>query len=101
MGKLPSEVPADLPVSGLDSQAPQKLLGAMEEPVLGSLDCLQGHQVLSLGHLRHCWMSQTLAQAQKKRGRKEKAPSGSGKNESPWLAQAGGLVASGLASWKL
>ena len=37
LGKAHSEVPMDLPESGLDSQVTQTPLGATEEQVLGSL----------------------------------------------------------------
>lgn len=54
LGKGQSEVPEDLLELGSDSWAPQKPLGAKEEPVLGvpGLHRSQGCQILSRGHFR-------------------------------------------------
>lgn len=54
-----SGVHSDLPESGLDSQAPQMLLEAAEESILGFLGHVEarGHQVLSLRHHRYCLVS--------------------------------------------
>ena len=59
VGMVQSEVPADVPESSSDSWAPQMLLGATEEPALGS----PGHMQAQDYRFSSSWVPQMLLDA--------------------------------------